>query len=100
MNRKTILWISVFLIAFAFVPFAEAAYQDTNRFTYGFQRVLPAPFQIPVQMLQGTMYGPPITGTLGGIFGGVFSTVSNLVGGTFDMAASAAPYAKYAVFFI
>lgn len=80
-------------------PFAEAGYQDTNRFTYGFQRLLLAPFQLPFRVLQGTLTGPPIVGTLGGVFTGTMSTVSNLVGGAFDMAASAAPYAKYAVFF-
>ena len=75
-------------------------YQDTNRFTYGFQRVLAAPFQIPYQMLQGTLYGPPVVGTVGGVFSGTFRTISDLVGGTFDMVASLAPYAKYAIFFI
>ncbi|MBI4395349.1 MAG: hypothetical protein HY583_04020 [Candidatus Omnitrophica bacterium] len=92
---KTSVWILIFLAIF--IPFANA-YQDTNRFTYGFQRLLLAPFQIPIQVLQGTLYGPPIVGTLGGVLTGTFSTISNLVGGTFDMAASVAPYAKYAVF--
>ncbi|MBI4368369.1 MAG: hypothetical protein HY588_03145, partial [Candidatus Omnitrophica bacterium] len=62
--------------------------------------VFAAPFQIPYHLLQGTLYGPPVVGTVGGVFTGTFRTISDLVGGTFDMAASLAPYAKYAIFFI
>ena len=94
--------IFCFLLFWIFLPttlFAEG-YQDTNRFTYGFSRILMAPFRLPYNMLRGTFYGPPITGTLGGVMSGTFETIGDLLGGAFDMAASAAPYAKYAVFFV
>ena len=99
MRKKVTIWLLVFLIAMPFPAFSGSLYRDTNRFQYGFQRMLTAPFQIPIQTLQGTMYGPLVTGTVGGVFYGTFRTVGDLVGGTFDMAAAAAPYAKYAIFF-
>ena len=98
MNKKTV-WVTIcFLVFFSSTAFAESLYQDTNRFTYGFKRVVAAPFQIPIRTLQGTFYGPFIAGTVGGILQGTFSTVGDLVGGVFDMGAAAAPYAKYALF--
>ena len=99
MKPRVAVCLILILVLFPPPLFAASLYQDTNRFTYGFQRLLLAPFQIPIHMFQGTLYGPPVVGTLGGVFTGTFRTVSDLVGGTFDMAASAAPYAKYALFF-
>ena len=98
MKRKTLFWLFLLLILLPATVFAE--YQDTNRFTYGFRRMLMAPFRLPYNTLRGTFYGPPVTGTLGGVMSGTFQTVNDLMGGAFDMAASAAPYAKYALFFI
>ena len=99
MKPRVAVCLILILVLFPSPLFAASLYQDTNRFTYGFQRILLAPFQIPIQMFQGTLYGPPVVGTLGGVLTGTFRTVGDLVGGTFDMAASAAPYAKYALFF-
>lgn len=101
MNKKTVkmtLIVICSLVVFSSTAFAASPYQDTNRFSYGFRRLLIAPFQIPIRTIQGTLYGPLVTGTIGGIFQGAFYTVSDLVGGVFDMGAAAAPYAKYAVF--
>ena len=88
------------LICLALLPaplFAASGFaQDTNRFSYGFQRILLAPFRIPIHAYQGTMYGPPLIGTLSGVLTGTVRTLTDVVGGTFDMAAAAAPYAKYA----
>ena len=100
MKRKICVWFLTFFILFSSPPLVQAGYQDTNRFTYGFQRILRAPFQIPIRTIHGTMYGPLVTGTLGGVMTGAFRTVSDLVGGGFDMAAATAPYAKYAIFFV
>ena len=101
MNQKIIAWLLIFLIL---VPSPLLALgvrrDDTNRFTYGFMRLLMAPFQIPYQAFDGTVRGPLVMGTVGGVFRGAFYTVSDLVGGVFDMVAAAAPYAKYAVFFV
>ena len=95
---RAVICLILILVLFPAPLFAQSVYQDTNRFTYGFKRVLAAPFQIPIQMLQGTLYGPPVVGTLGGVLLGTSRTVGDLIGGVFDMAAAAAPYAKYAVF--
>ena len=82
------------------MPTAAHAQADTNRFTYGFQRVLLAPFQIPVQTFQGAMYGPPLFGIVSGVLTGTVQTLTDLVGGVFDMAGAAAPLAKYGLFFL
>ena len=95
MYRKIVVGLIVFLILLSVSSFAAAA-SDTSRFVYGFQRLLLAPFQLPYQLFQGTFYGPPVVGTLQGAFVGTFQTLSGVVGGVFDMAAAAAPYAKYA----
>lgn len=99
MGRKLFACILVCLILLPPPTFALGvnAY-DTNRFAGGVQRLLMAPFQIPIQMLNGTVRGPLLFGTLGGVFTGLFRTVGDLAGGTFDMVAAAAPYAKYALF--
>jgi len=99
MKHKIVFGLFLLLLFLPTPLFAEG-YQDTNRFTYGFRRILMAPFRIPYSTLRGTFYGPPVTGTLGGAVSGTFQTVNDLLGGAFDMAASAAPYAKYAIFFI
>jgi hypothetical protein len=92
----------VFILMLSFLLpsplFAASVYQDTNRFAFGFQRVVMAPFQIPLRAMEGTAYGPMLVGTVGGVLKGTFRTVGDVVGGSFDMAAAAAPYAKYAVF--
>ena len=98
MIRK-ILVLILTLVLLSSAAYAASPYQDTNRFAYGFKRVFAAPFQIPIRTIQGTLYGPFIVGTVSGILQGTFSTVGELAGGVFDMAAAAAPYAKYAVLF-
>jgi hypothetical protein len=77
-------------------PLFAGVSSDINRFTYGLQRAIAAPFQIPIQALRGTATGPPLVGTVGGVLRGTVGTVGGLVGGSFHMAVAAAPYAKYA----
>ena len=98
MSKKILIFLLLFTI-FSAPAFSASVYQDTNRFTYGFKRLMGAPFQIPGETLRGTLYGPFIVGTIGGIFQGTYQTIGDLVGGVFDMGAAAAPYAKYAVLF-
>lgn len=95
---KLIVLVLVFSMFLPSSLFAASVYQDTNRFAYGFQRVVMAPFQIPLRAMEGTTYGPMFVGTVGGVLKGTFRTLGDVVGGSFDMAAAAAPYAKYAVF--
>ena len=97
MIRKIFACMLIGCVLFAPSAFALGVNSyDTNRFAGGVQRLLLAPFQIPVQMLQGTMHGPFLLGPLMGVVSGVFRTVGDLAGGVFDMAAASAPYAKYA----
>jgi hypothetical protein len=100
MKRKLIIGMIALSL---FVPanlFAQSLYRDTNRFSSGAQRLLLAPFQIPIQTFLGTARGPLVMGTLGGVLTGTFRTVGDLIGGVFDMGAAAVPYAKYGLFFI
>ncbi len=96
---KKIFVLALVLILLSPAAFAASPFQDTNRFAYGFKRVFASVFQLPVRTIQGTLSGPLILGTVGGVLQGTFSTVGELAGGVFDMAAAAAPYAKYAVLF-
>ncbi len=98
MKFRLIAFILMLSVLLPTPLFAASLYRDTNRFAYGFQRAVMAPFQIPLQAMQGTAYGPPLVGTLGGVLRGTFRTLGDVLGGGFDMAAAAAPYAKYAVF--
>ena len=100
MKRKIAICLFVFLIFLPSQLFAENLYRDTSRFTYGLQRILLAPTQILVHTINGTFTGPPIVGTVGGVLGGTMQMVGDLMGGIFDIAGSAAPYAKYGLFFI
>ena len=99
MFKKILSLILVLFLVAPFPVFSASVFRDANRFQYGAQRAFVAPFQIPVQTLRGTMHGPLVTGTVTGVFYGTFRTFGDLIGGAFDMAAAAAPYAKYAVFF-
>ena len=99
LKRKVVIGFLVLLL-FLPSPLFAKEYRDTNRFVSGFWRIFMAPFRLPFYMVKGTIYGPPIVGTAQGVVVGTFSTVTDLVGGIFDMAAAAAPYAKYAIFFV
>lgn len=74
--------------------------RDTASFMNGFKKVALSAFQLPIQTVKSTLQGPIGLGTVEGVVGGTVHTVTNAVGGVFDMAAAAAPYAKYAIFFV
>ncbi len=77
--------------------------QHDRNFTYigrGVYRILGAVFQIPRYMLYKTMSRPLGLGTVDGALAGTFEAVSSLTRGALDIGRGAAPYAKYAVFFI
>lgn len=98
MTKKTLFCLLLLLTILPPSLFSASLYQDTNRFAYGFQRVLGAAIQLPFRTIQRTLSGPIGVGTVAGVLDGTVRTVTDLMGGTFDMAAAAAPYAKYAVF--
>ena len=55
--------------------------------------ILSAAFALPVGILQGTMSGPPIIGTIGGVLGGTLNTVSLALRGVLRLAGVALPLA-------
>ena len=94
-TRRFVIWFFVLCLSCPASAFAGID-RDTGRFMFGFQRVILSAFQMPFQMIQGTINGPIGVGTVQGIVGGTIQTVTDMVGGVFDMAAASAPYAKYA----
>jgi len=98
MGKKCVLagFVLTFLIgimpSFAIADDAE----NIAGFANGFTRILSSAFQLPIKLATDTLTQPFPLGILYGVVDGTVSTVTNLVGGTFEMAAAAAPYAKYA----
>ncbi len=93
------IFFSALIAIFLYQPPVEGfvKYEDTSRFAGGFQRTLLSAFQLPFQTIHHTMSGPLGLGTVQGVLVGTTKTVTDMVGGMFDMAAAAAPYVKYAV---
>lgn len=98
MKQKILLLLAISLLLLPPPVSALVDPRDTRTFTSGFQRLLLSPFQLPVQTLNYTFRGPLVIGTIQGVLIGATRTVTDLVGGTFEMVASSAPYAKYAAF--
>ncbi len=96
---KLFCFILILFILFAH-PSCFAASAGSNLFVSGFTRLLLAPLQLPLRLLQGTFQGPPGIGTVSGALSGTIGTITNLLGGAFDMVTASAPLVKYAVFFI
>lgn len=104
MKQKKAFWIlglSAGALIFSFVPslFADDV-QNINYMERGIMRILTAGFQLPVYLIQRTVNGPPLVGTIDGALSGTYYTLSALLGGTFDIARGTVPYAKYMLFFI
>jgi hypothetical protein len=93
-----ILGFLILLLSTIPVEVLAASSGGANRFVSGFQRLLMAPLTLPLHAANGLMNGPPGIGLVTGLLNGTIGTVSNVLGGAFDMAAAAAPLAKYAVF--
>ncbi|OGW79922.1 MAG: hypothetical protein A3G33_02260 [Omnitrophica bacterium RIFCSPLOWO2_12_FULL_44_17] len=98
MRFKILAILLILLFIFQMQLFAIINPNDTARFASGFQRILMSAFQLPFQVAARTLQGPPGIGTVSGVMYGAIRTVTDVVGGVFDMGAAAAPYAKYALF--
>lgn len=98
MNRSSLITMIVlcmiFLGAFSGLAFAI---DTTPQFVRGFGNILTGVFQLPAQVLYQSFTKPPIVGTVYGVFTGTYLTLTQVVGGVFDMAMATAPYAKYAL---
>ncbi len=74
--------------------------QNINYIERGFFRIFTAAFQLPIYLVQKTLNGPPIVGTVDGVLTGTFYAISSVTGGVFDLVRGAVPYAKYLIFFV
>lgn len=74
--------------------------QNINYIERGVYRIFTSVFQLPIYLVQKTLNGPPLVGTIDGALTGTFYTVSSLLGGTFDIARGTVPYGKYMLFFL
>ena len=72
---------------------APLAHADLLR---GVGKIVSGVFAVPLSTLAGTVSGPPIIGTLLGAISGTVNGVGLVVGGAFEVAASAIPIAKAA----
>lgn len=100
-QKKTFLVPSLLVCILFFTSLPSLYADDVQNVSYierGFFRIFTAAFQLPRYLIHKTLTGPPIVGTLDGAVTGAFYTVSSVVGGAFDIARGAAPYAKYLVF--
>ena len=66
----------------------------------GIGKILGGVLTVPVAVLQGTVQGPPLFGTAVGALNGVLKGAEMIVGGVFDIAASAISAAKSAAPFV
>lgn len=100
MGRKKAWLLIILFFVVQSNPAWAVEYSDTSRFVQGFTKVVAAPFHAPVEVAKGLFTPFPPTGVVYGAGVGVFKTVTGLLGGVFDMAGAAAPYAKYAAPFM
>lgn len=79
---------------------APAHADETGGLLGGVADILGAAFSLPAGILQGTLSGPPILGTVGGALSGALNTVSLAVRGILRLAGVAIPVAAKAAPFI
>lgn len=73
-------------------PLAGTARADNNLIG-GIADIVGGALSLPVGILQGTMSGPPILGTLGGAVGGALNTITLTTRGVFRLLGVAIPLA-------
>ncbi len=86
-------------LAMLFTPAVSLA-DDTGRFAQGLYNTTTGALEIPYQVVNSTLTKPFPFGVVDGVLRGTMYSVSKIFGGLFDMGAAAAPYAKYAIFFV
>ncbi len=88
------------LVCLGFVLFcsqarAENPVRDVTTVAYGASQVAGGVLALPVEMLKGAAQSFPF-GILAGALRGTVKTFGGVLGGAFNIAKGAAPYAKYA----
>ena len=93
-TRPSIVWLVVLLIT------ALSATAHAGNLTQGLIDVVTGPLELPKQVVVGTFTGPPLLGTIAGVFTGTFSAVGTTLRGVAELASGAlglgsalAPYA-------
>lgn len=75
---------------------APAAHADTGGLFGGLADIISGAFALPLDTLAGTLSGPPIIGTVGGLLHGAVQTVALALRGTFKLIGVAIPLAARA----
>ena len=79
---------------------APAQGEDVGGLVGGVGDIIGAAFSLPAGILQGTLGGPPILGTVGGALAGALNTVSLALRGVLRLAGVAIPVAAKAAPFV
>ncbi len=89
----------VFLILL-FLAVSSPAYAEVNQILRGVGKTLFSTVEIPKSMIEQSKTTIFPVGLLTGAVQGTYRTVVGTVNGVVDIAAGAAPYAKYLIFFV
>lgn len=82
------------------LPIARSAYADNIGLIFrGVAKTIYSVLQIPAGIIKGGPRAFPL-GLIGGTIEGSMKAVAGTINGAADIARGAAPYAKYAVFFM
>lgn len=99
--RPATRWVGVVVVMGLLAVGSGCASPQTHRsLVSGIGHLLAAPFELPVNVLNGAVRGPPLLGLVQGALVGTARTLAHLWVGTTRLAVGAAPYAKYLVFFL
>lgn len=90
MRRRWIIGV-VIVHLFVFQPLAAA--DPIGDVVGGIGDLVTAVFAIPMGVVQGTLSGPPIIGTVGGALTGTVYALSSTLGGVFKLIRAAIPFA-------
>lgn len=91
---KTLVFC-LLLLPLCLPAYAENPVRDVGLIASGATRIVSGVFALPIEMLKGATTSFPF-GILAGALRGTVKTVGGVLGGTFQAASGAAPYAKYA----
>lgn len=87
-------------VGFVVAPPAPAAHAFLDTLFGGISDLVQGVFALPIQVLAGTLNGPPIIGTVGGVLSGTMQTVSLTLRGVFRLVTVALPIASKAAPFL
>ena len=94
------LLTALLVIGFVVAPPAPAAHAFLDNLFAGIGDIVQGAFALPIQVLAGTLNGPPIIGTVGGVLSGAMQTVTLTLRGVFRLATVAIPIASKAAPFL